>query len=58
MNYGNKEIGIYINYEDHPPPHVHVRRSGTETRVVIPTLRILSGSALSTKEQNLIIQNI
>jgi len=58
MNYGNKEIGIYINYEDHPPPHVHVRRGGIETRVVIPTLRILSGPGLSIKEQNLIIQNM
>jgi hypothetical protein len=58
MNYGNREIGIYINYDDHPPPHIHVRRNGTETRVVIPTLRILSGPALSANERHLVIQNM
>jgi hypothetical protein len=58
MNYGTKRIGIYIHDEDHPPPHVHVRRGGRETRVVIPTLKILSGIALSKVEQELILENI
>ena len=58
MNYGTKKIGIFINYMDHPPPHVHVRRAGKETRVVIPTLAILSGIALSKMERDLILSNI
>jgi hypothetical protein len=58
MNYGTKKIGIFIYSEDHPPPHVHVRRGGQETRVVIPTLKILSGKQLSKTELDLISENI
>jgi len=58
MNYGNEVIGIYIRYEDHPPPHIHVRRRGRETRVAIPTLKILTGPQLSKTERELIIEKL
>ncbi len=58
MNYGNDVIGIYIRFGDHPPPHIHVRRGGQETRVAIPTLKILTGITLSKVERELIIEQL
>jgi hypothetical protein len=36
-------ISIYIYYDDHPPPHLHVRGSGAAARVTIQGGRV-SGS--------------
>lgn len=43
---------------DHPPPHCHVLRGGKETRVVIPTLTILSGPKLSKEEEQMILDKL
>lgn len=53
----NFRILIYDN--DHPPPHCHIRRSdGTETRVAIPSLKILTGCALSKTEKATLLDQI
>lgn len=59
MKFGTKHIKIYVYTNDHPPPHCHVRRkNGTETRVAIPSLVILSGDDLSKEEENLVLENL
>lgn len=58
MNYGTEVIGIYIRFGDHPPPHIHVRRGGQESRVAIPTLKVLTGPPLSKTERELIIDKL
>jgi hypothetical protein len=58
MNFGTKHVKILIYPGDHPPPHCHVIRRGIETRVVIPTLLILSGPKLSKIEECMILNKL
>lgn len=58
MNFGTKHIKIMIYAADHPPPHCHVIRKGVETRVVIPTLEILTGPKLTKEEEAMILEKI
>ena len=36
-------IIITMNYNDHPPPHFHVRYSGQKAIIAIPSLTLLRG---------------
>jgi len=58
MNFGTKHFKILVYAGDHPPPHCHVIRKGVETRVVIPTLSILSGPELSKKEERRVLKSL
>lgn len=59
MNFGTKHIKIKIYPDDHPAPHCHIERSNGEvTRVLIPTLIILSGPSLSKVETNLVLDRL
>jgi len=59
MNFGTAHIKIFVYADDHPPPHCHLlRKDGTETRVAIPTMIILTGPKLSKKEENLVLDNL
>jgi len=59
MNYGNSKVKVFIYADDHPPPHCHVRRgNGIVTRVILPTLEILSGPSLSRSEKELLIDKL
>lgn len=49
MNFGNHRIKLHIYANDHPPPHCHVQVKGKETRVILPSLKILSGPSLSSE---------
>ena len=37
------KLGIYIHYEDHPPPHFHVRLAGSEVKIRIGDLGVIEG---------------
>ena len=41
MNYGNREIGIYINFGDHPPPHVHVAKADAIMKIDLSTNEVV-----------------
>ncbi len=59
MNFGTKHVRVMVYAGDHPPPHCHVvRKDGSETRVIIPTLIILTGSKLTREERDLIIEKL
>ena len=59
MNFGTKHIKIFVYAEDHPPPHCHVVRTDKSvTRVVLPTLKELTGAPLSRIEKDLILKRL
>jgi hypothetical protein len=37
-------IKIYINYSDHPEPHIHVSYSGEKAKISIKSGAIIAGS--------------
>ncbi|MFP9097928.1 DUF4160 domain-containing protein [Flavobacterium sp. RHBU_24] len=52
-------LRILIYDNDHPPPHCHLRRSdGSESRVAIPSLKVMTGPALSKKEKEAILDQL
>jgi hypothetical protein len=56
MNYGTKQIKLFVYAGDHPPPHCHlVRADKSVTRVALPSLIILSGLPLSKDERSLVL---
>jgi hypothetical protein len=40
---------ITLYYNDHSPPHVHVRGSGLNARITIPSGEVLSGSLTGSR---------
>ena len=46
-------LAIYMHYEDHAPPHCHVRTAGGERegRVTIDATRMLPASTLNAREE-------
>jgi hypothetical protein len=36
-------IVVFVNYNDHPPPHVHVRHGGRKGRIRIEPLVVMDG---------------
>lgn len=50
---------IFVYDNDHPPPHCHLRRSdGSETRIAIPSLIVMTGPALSKQEKAYLLKRI
>ena len=37
-------INVIIFYEDHPPPHVHVRHGDHKAKLALESLEVLDGS--------------
>jgi hypothetical protein len=37
-------IAVYLYFEDHPPPHIHVRYSGHKASVAIATAELVEGN--------------
>lgn len=58
MNFGDSKIKIFIYPSDHPPPHCHVYINRIETRVILPTLEILSGPKLPDEAVEMILDKI
>jgi len=58
LNLGTRDIKIFVYPGDHPPPHCHVRRKESETRVAIPSMMILSGPELSKKEEEMVLSRL
>jgi len=48
-------IIIAIFYEDHPPPHFHVRYGGQQAIIAIETLQLLEGR-LSPRVLGLVVE--
>ena len=47
-------IKIYINWNDHRPPHVHAKYCGYEVSVLIKDLEVLDGK-MPKKQLNMIL---
>ena len=49
------KVGIYINANDHLPPHAHVRFKERELRINLKTLTVMS-SSFSKKDTRLVVE--
>ncbi|WP_414692241.1 DUF4160 domain-containing protein [Pedobacter sp. CFBP9032] len=58
MNFGDSKVKIFIYANDHPPPHCHVIINKVETRVILPTLEILSGPKLTKEALDLLLEKL
>lgn len=60
MKIGKNAFTIIIHREnEHPPPHCHIRWSdGTESWVLLPTLRVVFGKELTKAAENVILENL
>lgn len=46
--FGNKDFGVFVYKNDHPPPHCHVRFGDkSEVCITIPLIQPLHGAEIS-----------